>query len=404
MDDISIPTPPTEEMHLHAIHSPTLSKRDTSSVKSVKPANRISKRASMHTPSHDHGSLTQRHHLPADGRHKRVWKACERCRMKKTKCDGEFPCKRCKDDGLVCTAGTRKKTEYKQLPRGYAEVLENTQFALIATVHKLYAMVRNGQSWDLGEPELNDRGQPVIHNIAQKLGCIRPQNDVDLPVSHIFPEDESGLGELVTALEEHQRNTEASKASPLSVTSSPSPCSQPQSESRRIERAGSSESDHSDMEPDYRRIAFGQLNTPFSSQSGKGTPPLVPSSTVAPTLSPQSLNCEFDVSSVASDVDTASIAAPSLFQNASPIVGSFSHEAIWNSRPPSMEVTPEQIVQFQNGGHMIDVNEMLNQGLLESEFGRLKPHVMNCANPEVMLGVGDPMIIGGGFERETFRM
>lgn len=34
-------------------------------------------------------------------------------------CDGEFPCKRCKDDGLVCTAGIRKKMEYKQLPRGY---------------------------------------------------------------------------------------------------------------------------------------------------------------------------------------------------------------------------------------------------------------------------------------------
>jgi hypothetical protein len=34
-------------------------------------------------------------------------------------CDGEFPCKRCKDDGLVCTAGTRKKMEYKQVPKGY---------------------------------------------------------------------------------------------------------------------------------------------------------------------------------------------------------------------------------------------------------------------------------------------
>ena len=34
------------------------------------------------------------------------------------KCDGESPCKRCKDDGLVCTAGSRKKTEFKQLPRG----------------------------------------------------------------------------------------------------------------------------------------------------------------------------------------------------------------------------------------------------------------------------------------------
>jgi len=64
------------------------------------------------------------------------------------------------------------------LPHSYAEVLENTQFALIATVHKLYAMVRSGQHWELGEPELNDRGQPVIHNIASKLGCIRPANDL----------------------------------------------------------------------------------------------------------------------------------------------------------------------------------------------------------------------------------
>lgn len=37
----------------------------------------------------------------------------------KLQCDGEFPCKRCKDDGLVCTAGVRKKMEYKQLPKGY---------------------------------------------------------------------------------------------------------------------------------------------------------------------------------------------------------------------------------------------------------------------------------------------
>lgn len=54
----------------------------------------------------------------AETRYKRVWKACERCRMKKTKCDGENPCKRCKDDGVICTAGTRKKTEYKQVPNG----------------------------------------------------------------------------------------------------------------------------------------------------------------------------------------------------------------------------------------------------------------------------------------------
>ncbi len=31
----------------------------------------------------------------------------------------EFPCRRCKNEGRVCTVAMRKKTEYKKLPRGY---------------------------------------------------------------------------------------------------------------------------------------------------------------------------------------------------------------------------------------------------------------------------------------------
>lgn len=97
--------------HGHSTSSPASSRI-------TKPAHRNVKRPThpTHSPTHDHGPVSP--HSSAMDRHKRVWKACERCRMKKTKCDGEFPCKRCKDDGLVCTAGMRKKTEYKQLPRG----------------------------------------------------------------------------------------------------------------------------------------------------------------------------------------------------------------------------------------------------------------------------------------------
>lgn len=40
-------------------------------------------------------------------------------------------------------------------------------------------------------------------------------------------------------------------------------------------------------------------------------------------------------------------------------------------------------------------NDMLTQGLLESEFGRLRPHMVSCPNPEVMMGMGDPMIYSG---------
>lgn len=35
-----------------------------------------------------------------------------------SQCDGELPCKCCKDDGLVCMAGSRKKAEFKQLQQG----------------------------------------------------------------------------------------------------------------------------------------------------------------------------------------------------------------------------------------------------------------------------------------------
>lgn len=56
----------------------------------------------------------------------------------------------------------------------YAEVLENTQLTLSATIQKLYSMVRNAQPWELGEPAINACGQPIIQDIAQKLNCLEP--------------------------------------------------------------------------------------------------------------------------------------------------------------------------------------------------------------------------------------
>ncbi|PSS12304.1 hypothetical protein M430DRAFT_73268, partial [Amorphotheca resinae ATCC 22711] len=215
-----LPTPPVEDRHR------SLQVRKTS--KQTKPLNRTSKRSAS---SQEHGAVV------VDGRHKRVWKACERCRMKKTKCDGESPCKRCKDDGLVCTAGSRKKTEFKQLPRGYAEVLENTQYALIATVQKLYSMIRNNETWDLGEPEMNDRGQPVIHDIASKLGCIR--HSPDLP--YAFPEGAEDFAELQAKLQAARSDLGAEDAANRKQSES----SHSSPSLTRTERASSTESNHS---------------------------------------------------------------------------------------------------------------------------------------------------------------
>ncbi len=248
--------------------------------KPSKTSKQLSRSSKRSNPSTEHSTVV------LDGRHKRVWKACERCRMKKTKvcvdrfcqvlcnllnsqCDGESPCKRCKDDGLVCTAGSRKKTEFKQLPRGcvglgctvllikliilrrYAEVLENTQYALIATVQKLYTMIRNNESWDLGEPEMNDRGQPVIHDIASKLGCIRPSPD--LP--YAFPEGAEDFAELQAQLQAARHEMGSEDTGSRKHSHDGSACSPALD---RTDRASSSESDHSNLSKDYNQMLWSQ--------------------------------------------------------------------------------------------------------------------------------------------------
>ncbi|KAH6974078.1 hypothetical protein EDB80DRAFT_595496 [Ilyonectria destructans] len=313
------------------VHKSTLSRRSTSSsTKSVKPMHRTSMQAS---PS-----------AGMDGRYRR--------------CDGEFPCKRCKDDGLVCAAGFRKKMEYKQPPRGYAEVLENTQFALTATIHKLYSMIRNNQPWELGEPELNDRGQPVIHNIVQKLGCIRGDSDIDLPIDLVFPEDEAGIVKLARQLEEQQKGNKPRKE----VKGADS------SVYNQTQRASLSELVHSDFKHDYQKAAFSSNN--------------------AMVLSPQSStsSSDFDFTPPPPEIN-----ASAMFPTQSPSIPS---SPAWPSI--SAEAQPSDLtMHFLQRPGVLGSMDILYQGLLESEFGTINPHVLSCPNPEVMMGMDDPMIYSG---------
>jgi hypothetical protein len=51
-----------------------------------------------------HPARASSHNLN-DAIRKRVCKACDRCRLKKTKCDGSSPCSRCKADNAICAFG-----------------------------------------------------------------------------------------------------------------------------------------------------------------------------------------------------------------------------------------------------------------------------------------------------------
>jgi len=44
----------------------------------------------------------------------RVLAACDRCRMKKVKCNGVTPCMRCTQDGIICLAGKKAPRDPKE--------------------------------------------------------------------------------------------------------------------------------------------------------------------------------------------------------------------------------------------------------------------------------------------------
>lgn len=84
--------------------------------------------------------MTARQSSPSDAPsdsnvRKRVCKACDRCRLKKSKvcaipaacaptsltdgqCDGANPCGRCRADNAICVFGERKKAHDKVYPKG----------------------------------------------------------------------------------------------------------------------------------------------------------------------------------------------------------------------------------------------------------------------------------------------
>lgn len=99
-------------------------------------------------------------------------KACDRCRLKKSKCDGVDPCLRCRADNATCIFGQRKKVHEKSYPKGYAEMLEQQQVWLVSGLQELYNRAVQGQGWP-GEPlKLEPNGFPLTHDMLVRLGAL----------------------------------------------------------------------------------------------------------------------------------------------------------------------------------------------------------------------------------------
>ncbi|CEO59169.1 hypothetical protein PMG11_03854 [Penicillium brasilianum] len=108
---------------------------------------------------------------------KHVLKACDRCRVKKTKCDGKQPCNRCSVYNHPCLFRERKATQTKVYSRGFVEMLESHHSLVVKALQKLYKFCIDKEDFP-GEPlaEAPD-GHPLTHAILDRLGLIKQAED-----------------------------------------------------------------------------------------------------------------------------------------------------------------------------------------------------------------------------------
>lgn len=119
-------------------------------------------------------------------------------------------------------------------------------------------MVRDSQPWNLSEPRLNEHGQPIVQHIAQILGCLPPNSNIDLPVNSIFPEDKDSIEELYRELEEHERSGAAS--TPSLARERELVC----------DGAAISEPQDSDVQPPYCLVDFDTQGTVYLPLQARG--------------------------------------------------------------------------------------------------------------------------------------
>lgn len=136
---------------------------------------------------------------------KRVCKACDRCRLKKSKCDGSNPCGRCKADNAICVFGERKKSHDKVYPKGYVEMLEQQQAQLVSGLRELYRRLNAGEGWPGAPLAEQQGGHPLTHDILERLDLLQPKEGS----SQYEPFEED-----FTRMEKRLRDEEEAQAGP----------------------------------------------------------------------------------------------------------------------------------------------------------------------------------------------
>ncbi|KAE8149492.1 hypothetical protein BDV25DRAFT_140749 [Aspergillus avenaceus] len=174
----------------------------------------------MKRQQQDSSTTAQEEHGLDNRLRKRVCKACDRCRLKKCKCDGDSPCSRCREHGLTCHYGERRRVHDKVYPRGYVEMLEQQQQWLVDSLRKLYQRVNEGQEWSGAHLQFQSNGYPLIHDLVSHLGALERR-------THDEPEKEAVTNQITDASNVTSTQQDRLHPTPSSPDSIVKPSSEP---------------------------------------------------------------------------------------------------------------------------------------------------------------------------------
>ncbi|VEU20202.1 DEKNAAC100952 [Brettanomyces naardenensis] len=139
---------------------------------------------SDHNPDHsDSETVVSGYLLPGatNSRKKRVGKACDSCRLKKTKCSGIQPCEKCIADNKICTYSERSnKSTDKVYSYDYVEMMEKRLCILRKALLKLCEIVSDDDDKELrGFRSGLDNDTSVNHVVSLLLTKKEMERDVN---------------------------------------------------------------------------------------------------------------------------------------------------------------------------------------------------------------------------------
>lgn len=276
---------------------------------------------------------------------KRVGKACDLCRIKKTKCDGKKPCGRCLADNKICVFLEKKRTKDKLPPSGYVELLETRLDLLTKSLEKMVQLSKDHLPFlkELYDPEsdsipIND---VVTHLIKEKglLASLPLEWEKGAIIAANIPSHSlKGIETAVSAFARHRHEREDDEVSLVD--------SQPPK--RSISRESSLDDDHLltsfdalGLEPRLGRhmlanlVALGGIPSPQSSTleyEGDNSQSLprseVPGSLFSNDLPPRNSS----VTSLTNKLETHTIHSPTLASSSSSLRRSSSLTRPYNQK------------------------------------------------------------------------